>query len=274
MRNLEMTYYNVYYYCNIIENLSIYFTSDIEWLATGTQFTEPFFEEEPEDFPKHSVLHLFIEFVIRQVVLEETSEALEELQCVFDELNDETRAVRLQKTFKYKENKNLSLPVDNLLIGCGTNNYSFYNYLLDNEVDDFAYALIEYVDLDADISNAIEQVAKEVFYLLFQNRDFLFRFNSYLSGSNPYQIKRCAIPIWAKRAVVFRDHGKCVFCDKDLSGLFDIIDQNAIHFDHIVSLKNGGLNDVSNLQLTCQECNLRKKHSSQTSIKYKDWYDQ
>ena len=64
MRNLEMSYYNIYYYCNIADNLLTYFNGYIDWAPTGAQFTEPFFSEEPTNFPKYSALHAFCEFVI------------------------------------------------------------------------------------------------------------------------------------------------------------------------------------------------------------------
>ena len=52
MRNIEMTYHDVYYYCNIIDNLLYCFTSSIDWISTGAQYTEPFYEENNEDFSK------------------------------------------------------------------------------------------------------------------------------------------------------------------------------------------------------------------------------
>ena len=56
MRNLKMNYYNVYYYCNVIDNLLHLFTEDISWATTGAQFTEPFFKGEIENFSKYSAL--------------------------------------------------------------------------------------------------------------------------------------------------------------------------------------------------------------------------
>ena len=43
---------------------------------------------------------------------------------------------------------------------------------------------------------------------------------------------------------------KCVYCSKTLNG--------EGHLDHIVALINGGSNWPSNLQLTCNTCNLKK----------------
>ncbi len=60
MRSIEMTYENVYYYCNVIDNLLHQFTSSIDWVSTGMQFTESFFEGEVREFSKYSALHNFL----------------------------------------------------------------------------------------------------------------------------------------------------------------------------------------------------------------------
>ena len=71
----------------------------------------------------------------------------------------------------------------------------------------------------------------------------------------------------------FRDHGCCVFCGKDLSGTIHVTESREIHYDHIIPLTNHGINDISNLQLSCQECNLKKRDESMTSVKYQQWYE-
>lgn len=47
-----------------------------------------------------------------------------------------------------------------------------------------------------------------------------------------------------------RQKGRCACCTKKLG--------NAFHRDHILALINGGMNDISNIQLLCPSCNLRK----------------
>jgi 5-methylcytosine-specific restriction endonuclease McrA len=45
-------------------------------------------------------------------------------------------------------------------------------------------------------------------------------------------------------------------------------------FDHIVPLADGGLNDVTNMQLLCRECNRRKRDGEAvTSDFYEAWYE-
>ena len=84
-------------------------------------------------------------------------------------------------------------------------------------------------------------------------------------------LKRVGIPVWARRAVFFRDRGLCNTCRTDISGLVNIQSEN--HFDHIIPLALGGINDVTNLQLLCQKCNLSKgSRNKDTSKIYEAWY--
>jgi len=61
--------------------------------------------------------------------------------------------------------------------------------------------------------------------------------------------------------------------NKDLSGLLDVAEDKEVQYDHIVPLENGGLNDISNLQLLCADCNLRKGTTAMTGTNYKYLYD-
>jgi 5-methylcytosine-specific restriction endonuclease McrA len=61
-------------------------------------------------------------------------------------------------------------------------------------------------------------------------------------------------PGWEKELVVARDRGKCAQCKADITMELDADD----HFDHMVPLSRGGCNDIVNLQLLCDQCNLKK----------------
>lgn len=61
-------------------------------------------------------------------------------------------------------------------------------------------------------------------------------------------------PQWAVDAVVSRDRGLCARCGVSITGEL----RAPRHIDHIVALANGGTNDLSNLQLLCDSCNLSK----------------
>lgn len=276
MRNLEMSYYNIYYYCNIADNLLTYLNGYIDWAPTGAQFTEPFFSEEPTNFPKYSALHAFCEFVIGRIIHEDTLKELEKIQTEYDNLESVAdKWERLIRAFNYDKrfHNNTKLEVDRLFDYFNVNHQYFFDYLLANDFSYIEDAYDDFIKFDSDIDEIVLRLSREMFYVLFQNREFLLRFNLYLSNANSFCINRCTIPQWVKRTVMYRDRGRCINCGKDLSGQFDVADKQSMHFDHIVSLHDGGINDVSNIQLLCQHCNTSKNASSFTSNTYKDWYD-
>lgn len=63
-------------------------------------------------------------------------------------------------------------------------------------------------------------------------------------------VKREPIPRMVVEAIYSRDSGKCVFCGST----------EKIHIDHIIPFSKGGSNEVENLQLLCQKCNLEKSN--------------
>ena len=273
VRNIEMNYYNVYYYCNIIDNLLNLFTSSIDWVVTGAQFTELFFEEEIECFPKYSALHAFCDFAIRQLLFEEAEEQIEDIQDRYDNSVIDNKAKRLSVAFRGGEKDDCFLEVDRLFKTYGKKHESFFAYLVNNGFDSIIDAYDDFTRFDGDLDDVILHLSRELFFILFQNREFLFRFNTYMANANPKKSNRCNIPQWVKRAVKYRDRGRCVCCGKDLSGLIDCEDEASVHYDHMVSLNSGGMNDISNIQLLCSDCNLKKSSDSYTEITYKDWYD-
>ena len=125
--------------------------------------------------------------------------------------------------------------------------------------------------LDRLLFQAVEAIAPSVFYLLFSDRQIMIAFQkrvaAYLSTLKRDELpgllvrdgvlKRTPPPAWLKAGVVFRDHGRCQGCRKDLAvGLLGPV--NDRHFDHIIPLAMSGSNDPTNFQLLCTECNLRK----------------
>lgn len=130
-----------------------------------------------------------------------------------------------------------------------------------------------------------EKSTDEVLHLLFGNRAFLLKFNLAVAGylrshklpippeclGSDGNIARRPLPIWVRDAVFYRDHGRCVLCQVDLSGLLspDRVD----HFDHMVPLAAWGTNDVCNIQLLCEACNLRKAAGEPiTGHRYTAWW--
>ena len=136
-----------------------------------------------------------------------------------------------------------------------------------------------------------EMISDEVVHILFNDKHFLVLFNRLIrnvlidedgtyadyvkwpenSRNENGTIRRCHIPQWVKNAVFHRDKGRCVFCNKDLTGLVTTL--NSKNYDHIVPLKDYGTNDPCNLQLTCEHCNKSKGAKDRVpKYKYQRWW--
>lgn len=163
----------------------------------------------------------------------------------------------------------------------------YSKFLLENTGDEGDFLFRKWFNSQQDKFELLwEKMTDDVFHLLYANRAFLLQFNQslakYLQSGEvnlPTEyldekgvLKRQSyFPSWLKKAVFYRDQGKCVLCQRDLSGLLNT-DQR-IHFDHIVPLNLWGSNDPSNLQLLCEECNLKKSGtSSKTATRYNPWW--
>lgn len=141
-----------------------------------------------------------------------------------------------------------------------------------------------YEDNEDAFARLFDRISDEVFHVLFPNRNFLLRFNMLVSKTIREEvtipkrlltqkgtIKRTAIPSWVRSGVFHRDKGKCIFCNKDLTGVFTTL--NKSNFDHIVPLDLHGCNDPCNLQLACETCNKTKSNTApSTSRFYLPWW--
>lgn len=157
------------------------------------------------------------------------------------------------------------------------------NYNESDDVDESYYA-DQYSEKLSEIvvEKVSAHVVNETFSILFRDRKLLMEFNKLLADQitklkqvdypalldKDGIVKRCAYwPDWVKRALNFRDQGSCAICLSDISGLLNVKFEKAI--DHIVPLKLGGTNDITNLQLLCKSCNLDKlDHTIKTSDYY------
>lgn len=70
--------------------------------------------------------------------------------------------------------------------------------------------------------------------------------------------KKTYLPEWLKRAVYYRDRGRCQHCNKDLSGEINILGDRELYNDHVIPLEQDGTNDSTNSQLLCGMCNYSK----------------
>lgn len=265
-----MRYFDVYLLCQAADKL---LRGGFE--RNVADFFEPLFgnDGDTNKFRKYSLLHDYCEWVIRQ--------------NVWDEEVNIVDVIREEHKHKASFGTDGALWIDrainfyckpkekcDFLSWVETSSPKPIEQLEDYEVDDLRYDYLQELQLcSEEYDTCVRQLTQEMFYILFQNREFLYNFNSGLAAYNQSENKRISIPQWAQRAVFFRDHGYCVFCGQDLSGTLHITGDREIHYDHIIPLDAGGMNDISNLQLSCQKCNLEKSSTSDTSVHYQQWYD-
>jgi len=270
-RIFKHQYFNSYYYSNIISNI---LSDDVELIGFISAFHESHGYEILKPFEKISAFHRFILFMIYEFFLNDMYE--------YD-----------KKEFEYYK---VNPPIQKLYA-----EWALSRYDLDYGFDKFIgnKRIINWEDIESYhdelvmcgyIEELSLKLSHEVFYILFSNRDLLRRFNIIMmhyvadiildsNDENDFNylfrkdgiLKRVNIPAWVKKAVYFRDRGRCCNCSKDISGLVNIGEQK--HFDHIIPLALGGMNDVSNFQLLCENCNLKKGgKKTYTSGLYEKWY--
>ena len=270
----EHKFYNTYYYANIVNNI---LSRDVELIG----FISNFFADEyailhlAKPFQKRSAFHSFIAHMI--------------FEFFEHDMDDHD-----QKIFNY--HKTNSYPLEPLYAESALKQYGLFDFSFQDFSDgkqNIEYSDIEEYRDELAITGSLEElydkISDEVFYLMFNNRDALLHFNYIVAEHMQVDLdeiedddvkllfnkkgilKRTRIPEWCKRAVFFRDRGRCCFCTSDLSGLRSIKSQK--NYDHIVPLAQRGLNDVSNLQLLCDNCNQKKSGLDiSTSNFYEAWY--
>lgn len=265
---INMKDYGIYYFANIIDGLLentfpyainldvIYGQGNIQW------YTAP--------FKKNSNFHEFI-YVIVDSVLKENHNEYENFvkhEEIYIEIWFKKYSIDFQSLknwLAFKEKKLTDIDEKDIDV-----------YL--SEI----YNNLAYEELVVKISN-------EVFFLMFSNRKILQRFNELMADflemlnsderdeetkklvNEKGKLKRKNIPEWVKNAVFYRDRGRCIFCGIDLTNTISRLNQK--NFDHIVPLNLFGFNDVTNIQLTCKECNGKKlDNNTSTSLAYEKWY--
>ena len=283
---LEARFYETYYFCNVIRNI-LY--NQFDFIRNLHEFYGDeaiFYLVDP--FQKYSTFHRFIEFIVEDIYYEEASKVDFEKRIKIAE-NFENIPAALADLKPHK------LPIELALDFHSIEHMSFEEYLSENDKsfascnEDDIYEYMSELRCD-EYETLIQQTVKEVFHVLFQNRELMMLFNDMMARAleldadmeppeekrglfvRPGVLQRKSIPRWVQRAVFFRDRGRCVLCDKDLSGMINL--ENLENYDHIVPLARHGLNDVSNIQLLCKECNQLEKRDKPgiTSNKYQSWY--
>jgi len=284
---IKAHFYETYYFAfcirNILHDQFAYIRHLDDFYGDGNylHYTAP--------FPRYSVFHSFLKFVIGSILTEDTED------CSLDVRQDQMVKFR-DLPSALDDMKPDVLPIEHALRYHHIPHTSFTKWLagqnktFDQARDDDLYQYLDSLHEESAIEALLEQTVRETFYLLFGNRPLLMLFNQMMADQVAQTVvtelsaddaanfekdgtlRRVRPPDWVKRAVFYRDRGMCCICRKDLSGILNIwTDQ---HFDHIVPLAEGGLNDVTNLQLLCDRCNLKKRDKDAiTSSEYEDWYD-
>jgi hypothetical protein len=275
-RFIELTYYETYYFANVVKNV---LEDQFAYLRPLDEFHgDRRYLSYTSPFPRYSAFHSFIHFIIDDVISEDV------LNIKLDIRQDQ--AERFKSVPSALDPHPSKLPV-NLAFDAWLHS-SGLSFL--DARDDDVERYYENLRLEGQMDELLERATAEVFFVLFQNRHALLLFNEMMAGqmkqgaredladsesvgvfARPGVLRRVALPSWVQRAIYFRDRGMCVMCAGDLSGVLAIGSEE--NYDHIVPLAEGGLNDVSNIQLLCRDCNSKKRAGEPTtSNRYEAWY--
>ncbi|GAB3528724.1 HNH endonuclease [Photobacterium alginatilyticum] len=173
--------------------------------------------------------------------------------------------------------------LDGLNYALKKNGYDFYERIY-RDFDIYGVKYVQVVDelrgtshCDYLISKYKEEVCPRlvpsIFNILFSDRSTMRQFNrivadhiSKLSEKEyPEYLKKDGVmkrnnywPKWLREALNRREQGHCAApgCQKNLTGMLANGNEQAI--DHIVPLNQGGVNDPTNLQMLCTDCNQDK----------------
>lgn len=307
--NIEMKYFNVYYYCNVVSNIIQYQTE--KFLVNLSEFSHSYIESIPEKYQKESILVLFCQWAAGNIMEEDMYDDIKSLNQQIEKINsqgnkdlcnntdidtlhdffdlkDENKKYHgLLKKYKQPKKQNIiraiwsegdeyTLQIDRALKFYFDHKPQFTEWLLDSDeelMEDSLYEYLGELKLTGWYEAVMEKIAYEMFYILFLNREFLLKFNEYMACTHENEYLHVYTPKWVERAVFHRDRGKCAFCGRDLTSVYSIMEERGVHYDHIVSLEQGGINDISNLQLLCDKCNLNKSTNVRTSNVYQNWFD-
>lgn len=230
---IEYKFESIYWFADIIYQ-SV--KSDVEFF----NYNIDEFIQSAITFQKKSLLHIYTESTLYNYF---NREFRKNGDCYEEDYIEEWR-----KIFS-AYNVNLKYPncdFDNL-----ENDNCVYEWFLQNELC---------------FKKLFKNISLEVVHILFANKNFLLGFNKLARKSfeelpkellsDKGTVRRTAIPIWVKKAVFYRDYGRCVFCNKDLTGIFSTMTSS--NYDHIIPLDKQGFNDICNIQLSCENCNKSK----------------
>lgn len=262
---MEMKYFDAYYYAQVVQRT---LSEPISFIGVLHDF---FHENDAvvgfvDPFPRWTLLHRYIYYCIEVIEFEQipsdadVQHALGLIDAVSSLVGSST------------------LNIERAMETYGIRHLSFRDWIAARGIsptDAGSDDVFDYYDDLADQRHQVhERLCEEVFFLCFMNRSLLLQLNGMVASSvhevdksllpdefvcrflRAGVLRRERAPAWAKRAVFFRDRGRCVYCHSDISGLGALSRQ--VRYDHVVPLASGGANDVTNLQLLCTSCNENK----------------
>ena len=240
----EYKFERVYEFSNIVSMLVM----DLEDLKPYYPFDEEAFAESATKFSKTSLLHIFTVSILMGFYREEFHDNGD---CYDEDAYEKWCDIFHSYKVKFKRRR------------------------FDDEDENF---FEDWFKLNEDsFFRLFLAVSNEVVHVLFGNMSFIVRFNLLMSNivknynnenetrNIPFPkdrmnedgtIIRCSIPQWVRKVVIYRDYGHCVLCGKDLTGINNHIEK--ANYDHIIPLKQYGVNDPCNIQLSCEDCNKKK----------------
>lgn len=115
-------------------------------------------------------------------------------------------------------------------------------------------------------------LAHDAFCILFKNRELMRDFGRIVAEVSGRNFPRATYwPTWVKDAIFYRDNGRCGICNCDLTGV--IATEHIIHVDHMIPISSCGTNDPTNLQILCDQCNLKKgnRNDDTSLIRHIPW---
>lgn len=285
--SIDLTFYETYYFAHVVKNV---LEDQFEYIRRLHDFYgDGSILHYVAPFRRFSAFHAFIEFVLADQLSEEVELVdLDERKADIERFKDIPGAL---------EPHPARLPIELAMERFGVEHETFERWLSasrdgrafqdadENDVHDY----YDELRLGGEFEQLLGKATREVFFVLFQNRSLLLLFNDMMARAvrdetaseepeatryfeRPGVLRRVSVPEWARRAVFYRDRGRCVLCDCDLSGLVSLWSEE--NYDHIVPLAAGGLNDCTNIQLLCAACNAKKAAGEAvTSSRYEAWFD-
>ncbi len=261
MANEEHPLYDDKAFARLIEGLILGGSSSQE---VSDFFCDDSYLSMIQPYQNQTPLHIFIGAMVDIYLYEETTAA---------DLN-EMRA-KVSSAGKRGAKNTVLLPIEMALLLHSVKDDGFKDFVtqtgkkFDEADEDDVYDYFQELRCCGTIEELGDAVAEKVFPILFTNLTVLGAFNEivsdYVSHSRTDEIDTeysllfsssgvlhaVPPPNWAKRLVFDREKGSCAACKCRL-------DTEKAHYHLVIPLASGGLNDVTNLQLRCDQCQASK----------------